>query len=356
MARAPVPVYDWRYCVNIQVTDPDDETMRQHLLSRIVQCLLGQVACTDNEGAASSITTPWTVYYSCDGTTAGSAGDGVDRWTSDPAANINWNAAGSLHSWMVLVHEDFFGVGVPLYLLLDCTQSSSSYANAAMGVYFSAAGFTGGTTTARPTAADERQILPSNGTYNNANWQGDYQGTDIQKVLHFTMTDDGTKFRIHLCDGGFCVARWDLFRVEDPPAGWSTPVLMHIMGQTGVSERNVWNINWNTGGNGAQYLGRDGTLGNFGCYACIPCYSTSETIFNTQPANSFDGTIMPAPIQLVADGGSVSGPIAVVPDCWWVYDGNGTGDHAENDAGEPRAFAQFGDMLIEWNRTTVITS
>src|SRR5574340_597122 len=42
----------------------------------------------------------WTCYYSCDGTTAGTANDGVDRWGSPfDGSKLVYNTPGSAHSW-----------------------------------------------------------------------------------------------------------------------------------------------------------------------------------------------------------------------------------------------------------------
>lgn len=91
----------------------------------------------------------WSVYYSCDGTTAGTAGDNVDRWGSSfNAAKIVQATAGSAHSWMVLYKT----IGsYTWYIILDCDRASTPF----IDFVFCKTAPTGGSTTARPTSTDE---------------------------------------------------------------------------------------------------------------------------------------------------------------------------------------------------------
>ncbi len=100
------------------------------------------------EGAAPS-SSNWTVYYSCDGATAGTANDGVDRWGATyDATKLVTTTAAAAHSWMVVKSPAALG---PYYLCLDLVSANASWGNIA----FAKTAFTGGTTTARPTSTDE---------------------------------------------------------------------------------------------------------------------------------------------------------------------------------------------------------
>lgn len=92
----------------------------------------------------------WTVDYSCDSVTAGTAGDAVDRWTT--FANIIRAVAGVAHSWMVLKSPTGLCGNGPYYCILDASGSSDTLF---LNLIFSKTAPTGGTTTARPTASDE---------------------------------------------------------------------------------------------------------------------------------------------------------------------------------------------------------
>ena len=121
-------------------------------------------------------TAPWVVRYSCNSVTAGTAGDGVDRWAT--VANLVWNNAGAAHSWMVLRQT---GIHSTYEILLSLEPLSSTNLIVAQ----SDVGFTGGTTTARPTATDEYILGTANMTPSIL--------TTIR--THFMQSTDGAKSR-----------------------------------------------------------------------------------------------------------------------------------------------------------------
>jgi len=116
--------------------------------------LTGEIAGKDQASAAVAIgamTGKWAMYYSCDGVTAGTAGDGVDRLRSGGAGvctetDFVYGAAGSAHSWFVL-----YNATLGLYYLVSYEGAD----NKNVRIAFSPNAFTGGTTTARPTAVNE---------------------------------------------------------------------------------------------------------------------------------------------------------------------------------------------------------
>ena len=94
---------------------------------------------------------PWTVKGSSNSSAAGM--DQVDRWST--TSDIVFNNSGSGHSWIVLGQT---GMGVGFQLMIACNLSDSW--GRYISVFYSPnAGFTGGSTTARPTATDEAPIL-----------------------------------------------------------------------------------------------------------------------------------------------------------------------------------------------------
>lgn len=95
----------------------------------------------------------WTCDYSCDSVTAGSAGDGVDRWGGTgafDATKIVRASGASAHSWMVL--KSPAGLG-PFYMLIRF-NSANDYQ---WEFTFSKTAFTGGSTTVSPTATNSWQ-------------------------------------------------------------------------------------------------------------------------------------------------------------------------------------------------------
>jgi hypothetical protein len=93
----------------------------------------------------------WTDDYSCDSVTAGTKGDGVNRIVAD--ANWVGNTPGNAHSWRVTTLHGGMG-----QVCFDRDATGDRFGS----IYHSpAAGFTGGTTTARPTATDEVEVTQS---------------------------------------------------------------------------------------------------------------------------------------------------------------------------------------------------
>jgi hypothetical protein len=92
----------------------------------------------------------WTCYYSCDGVTAGTANDGVDRWGATFDFTKYVVGSGVVpRSWMVLKSPLMNGLNWYLIMYLSGTTQTD------LTMYLSKAAPTGGTTTARPTATDE---------------------------------------------------------------------------------------------------------------------------------------------------------------------------------------------------------
>lgn len=124
----------------------------------------------------------WTVRYSCDSVTAGSAGDAVDRWTT--FANLIWAANGTAHSWFVLRNAT-----LGYEVCLDCINATST--NMGFAVAEIATPFTGGTTTTRPTATNEFSMgNTAISTGSTFLWLGD-AATGNFNWTHYITADDG---------------------------------------------------------------------------------------------------------------------------------------------------------------------
>jgi hypothetical protein len=141
----------------------------------------GQFGWTDQAGAAATAPTFWTVDYSATNLVAGAAGDGVDRWSV--YTDLVWNASGAAHSWIVLKNAS--GVaGATLYWLIALENSGSD--STTLDMWTSKVGFTGGSTTLKPTATDQCNMLAS--TFWGSN------STPIR--FHVLMSTDGRATRV----------------------------------------------------------------------------------------------------------------------------------------------------------------
>jgi hypothetical protein len=225
----PLPSLEktWQYDVNnVQaVTGTTLTTMRQ--LWRAIK-----------DGLLAFGTLPWIVEYSCDSAVAGSAGDNVDRWDSD--TDLVWQAAasGTARSWFVFSNAD----GVQM--LWEC-RAQTTTTGKSIAIYMSpAAGFTGGTTTQRPTATDEIPLVT--GDSSTASHCGAGQAsntTDFAFAWHILHSTDGLVTMVVICQGGNCSGFWYFGRVSQPVTGWTTPVVHAVFG--GLSGTSPGAITYN---------------------------------------------------------------------------------------------------------------
>lgn len=140
----------WQQLGNQALTTSSGTNNAKNALWWMKAFLMGQLS------GQSGWSGKWSMYYSCDGTTAGTAGDGVDRWTSSfDATKMVFNSPGSNHSWAVLTQTIS---GTAWYIYLDYNTTGAYLASFGM----SQAAPTGGSATNRPTATDE--VFNSNWT------------------------------------------------------------------------------------------------------------------------------------------------------------------------------------------------
>lgn len=133
----------------VNATFPDVTTaalIHKSWLFQLKAHLIDQVS-TGTVDVARPGSSVWTVEGSSDGSTAGM--DATDRWTNTfNGALLIQATAGSPHSWIVVKSPNAMG---PIYMCIDLNSGTTS--NAAF--IFSRSAFTGGSTTARPTASNE---------------------------------------------------------------------------------------------------------------------------------------------------------------------------------------------------------
>jgi hypothetical protein len=176
---AAIPALSKTYTTRRNVPFPAEATqsdIRRSSIWLLKQFMIDGVATGTLSGTrhANSV---WAVDYSCNGTTAGTAGDGVDRWAT--YANVVQANSGTAHSWIVLVKSG-------LYCLIDANNATNN-----VRISFSKVAFTGGSTTAGPTSTEAwlAGVTTADGTSANALLVSDdvVSGTHY---AHFTTTDD----------------------------------------------------------------------------------------------------------------------------------------------------------------------
>lgn len=311
----------WQYALN-QFVAPQGTilTTNRRLLRTIKDVLL------------AFATNPPTIGYSSNGTApgTGTAGDGVDRWTVD--GDVIWGNAGSAHSWFVFRMAQ---VGATFDLLISCEGSSGT--GQTLTVVGSYTGFSGGTSTARPTATDEFIICAG-----LAALGGTEPGVGFR--FHVLYPTAGTQIRFVCYSSGTLVCGF-MLGVASVPSGitWTTPFWGYVTTGAATIFDASGSGNWLSSGAKGRARGNGGTM---------DLWFTGEGWANTNFAgnirivtgNDFAGGAQDLlPIGLASETAGSVGRVGQVVDVWWGVSTNTNADTFPNDAS--RQFVMHGDMV-----------
>lgn len=171
---AALPALSKTYSTRRNIPFPAEATQSEIRRSQIwlLKANLMDQLATGTLGGTRNANSVWTMYYSCDSTTAGTAGDGVDRWTT--YANVVQNVSGSAHSWAVL-----YNATSGIYAVIDAVNATNS-----LRVTFTKTAPSGGTTTVGPST--------TNG------WVAGTSSADNTNSAYLFIGDD-TVFSTHYC-------------------------------------------------------------------------------------------------------------------------------------------------------------
>lgn len=157
----------------------------------------------------------WTCAGSSDGTTAGM--DAVNRLTS--VSKII--TGGGNHSWIVLQQS---AVNPNMQVCIDFGQDLPN--NGFINLLWSpVAGFTGGSTSARPTATDEQFSFNAGGQA--IQWFNGFTSTNtgVSMRTHVHMSTDGQVTRVFLAIGHQIRSIMFFEKPATPTPGWSNPAV-----------------------------------------------------------------------------------------------------------------------------------
>lgn len=344
----PTLLKTWRFVPNVLVSEVDDLTMRAELMFQIKRRLTGN--------SAGDWTTPpsafWVVVSSSDSVTA----DATDRWLDN--GDLVWAAEASPHSWILLRRVDYFGVGDHLEWLISLNGTSR---NGGIGSFMTRnnggtfTGFSGGTTTARPSSLQEVQLRPDNGaTASVSGWMGLDSATPTTRRFHVLASSDGQEWRVLFCTGGNCVALWSFGQLVEPPAlddtgvaGWDFPVAALVYALDSDAELlTVSNFN-DTSGDSHYAIGELNTPSTHLAHVGTLALTTDEFVIRMVANNSFDGSVPFTSQPLILDTDQVrSGLMGYVKDQWWGLQLNNTADDYPDDAS--RQFVQASSWIFPW--------
>jgi hypothetical protein len=151
----------------------------------------------------------WTVVSSSNSVTY----DASDLWLSD--ANLVWAAASSAHSWIVLQNNS---ITTGFQLLLDLNYASTATED--LNAWFSFVGFTGGSTTARPTATDECRCNSVDNGWGTT-------GAGTTRACNYMVSSDNQCHRIFCYVAARSGFLW-IDKMQNPPTWWTTPVVVRL--------------------------------------------------------------------------------------------------------------------------------
>jgi hypothetical protein len=260
----------------------------------------------------------WTVVASSNSITA----DTNDNWNS--IADIICATAGSIHSWIVLKNT---AIASNFQVCFDMSNATTS--NMTCAVSYSS-GFSGGTTTARPTATDEAVIL------NNAQWA--YTSSDTSNNYSITMfySSDYKCNRIYFSPlpyGSEGIAtNLFIFDVPKDPVSWWDEQWI-----AGVSYKISTYANLCTSTtNNKIYTRINGTR----CDLSLGSWGTTVPYGTTDQGSSVDhnGAYILSPIPLLSLTAARTGFAGLLYDAYWAGDQVAHGTYINTASGSKKLF------------------
>lgn len=317
----------WHITANNTLVPQGSATAMARLyMLRLKQILTGSSSLTWSGGPPPA---PFTVVGSSNGVTAGM--DGVDRWNS--TSDIIGDSGNGPRSWIVLRSTS---IAANFQVLLHCNSSYIIYGLPIVEVSENA-GYTGGSTTAPPTATDS-QALMSAAYITSAN--------DQQRQLHGWISSDGQCVRIVEMQQGWTQAFWLLDKPNNPVAGWPRPWIARVsaFGFTSATSNaamaysQFYNVGFAARGNGPFTAFGTGEGSN-------NLWAANGTL--SFVANSFSGEFPLWPMGIASTTPLNIGRHGTVADLWWKPMGMVNGDSFPADVATKQLVC-VGDIVLPW--------
>ncbi len=281
---------------------------------------------------------PWTVVSSSDSVTA----DNTDRWSV--VGDIVGASGAAPHSWIVLRQA---AINANYEICISFGTPSGEFPSHWNFIWSPRLGFTGGLTTARPTAADE-VILEGPG---GIAWAGSFSGAEPANahIFHVMMSEDGECTRLigYYADVPFMF--WAFEKPQNPVSGWTDPALCILASGDNVlsnafdhsdmfdSSARAWGFH-NGGNNDFKFYFAEESINTLG-------------VTEINVANDLSSGDWPmSPIGILSRTSSLQGRHGNLFDMWW---GAPVNANKEYPADASRQFMQSGHLIFPWNGTVV---
>jgi hypothetical protein len=150
---------------------------------------------------------PWTVVRSCDSLSVSTS----DLWVD--SGDVVFGGTGEARSWIVLKQT---GIASNFQICIECREAGGGQDTVVQMFASENAGFTGGSTTGRATATEERACQRSG----DPEW---WNGSASSAKLHVMQSQDGKSTRWWYYESNVCLSHVAIEVPSDTPSGWTIP-------------------------------------------------------------------------------------------------------------------------------------
>jgi len=292
-----------------------------------------------NNGS-TTFTVPWTVTSSSDSSTAGASDLWVDAgdliWRDDDTSNV--------FSWIVLRQT---GISATFELLITCEEDNAGNDGKQIGVWVAQAGFTGGTTTARPTASDERQLRDST---SSGYWGSGPPGVAYTSQTHVWMSNDGEITRILICIDGEFTGYWAFEKPKNVVTPWTNPYFATVQGDSDVvTSQLTYSKYYDSANMASRFSGIDTSL-----YMSGEGFASQAAGEAVVDPNQLTDDFAASAIGLHSLTSNFRGRQGEVADLWWGYTDTANRVGLYFPADGSKTFIQIGHLIFPWDGSTIL--
>lgn len=282
---------------------------------------------------------PWTVT---DSTNSTAAPVGTDTWIVPDDLEWRDDDTASVFSWIVLRQT---GISTTFEILLTCEQDINSHDGASIGAWVAQAGFSGGSTTVRPTATDERRLRNSTGEY----WGSGNTSSSNNYRYHVMQSSDGQCTRVLIFINDVNTGFWLFDKPANPLSGWTDPYIATISGDNNITTNQCsYSKFHDAAGARGRYNGVDTTI-----YLSGEGFGTNASGENfTLSGNQIDGSLIANEMGVSSLTSTFAGRNGEVFDLWWGLANAGTGRNYPNTS--TKTYVQVQHMIFPWDGSTLI--
>lgn len=278
-------------------------------------------------------TNPWVVKGSSSSVAA--ALDGVDRWST--ISNLVWANAGGAHSWIVLEQGGVYTSGANKYqICIECANASAA-GNLLTVIISNSAGFTGGSTTNRPTATDEY-------VYSSSAWLTNASVGPI--IYNAQQNTTGEVTRIFCFYNSINILFWSFEKLTDVETGVTYPISTTVLGGSTTVNQATWSLLSTNANSKARPVATNLTAWYTAAGAL------GQGAGQTQTAANIYSSKWPAYItRSTVTGGHFTGKFQ---DCYFTSTGRNNGDAVPS--GGTKIWTVVGNLLLPTGGTTLVVS